>query len=108
MKELFSLGKLYPSDFLKEGEEPTTEKVELKLIMDDDGLVRLEKTAPMNKMYGKYWYRSGINATMKDALKDVADSILKKQELKDSDVWLDIASNDGTLLSNVPKKCFRI
>lgn len=98
-KELFSLGEIYPSDFLAEGQEPTTEKVELKLIMDDDGLVRLEKTAPMNKMYGKYWYRSGINQTMKDALKDVVYSILK---LKKSGNWLDIACNDGTLLSYVP------
>src|SRR3990167_5152521 len=108
MKELFSLGKIYLSDFLKDGEEPTTEKVELKLIMDDDGLVRLEKTAPMNKMYGKYWYRSGINSTMKEALKDVVDSILKIQLLKHDDIWLDIACNDGTLLSYVPEKCLRI
>lgn len=108
MKELFSLGEIYPSDFLAEGQEPTTEKVELKLIMDDDGLVRLEKTAPMNKMYGKYWYRSGINQTMKDALKDVVDSILKVQEIKENETWLDIACNDGTLLSFVPDRCYKI
>src|SRR3990167_3456660 len=104
MKELFSLGHLYPSDFLAEGEEPKTEKVEMKLIMDDDGLVRLEKTAPMNQMYGKYWYRSGVNQTMKDALKDVVDSVLKVRKLKEKDMWVDIASNDGTLLGFVPKQ----
>lgn len=108
MKELFSLGEIYPSDFLKEGEEPTTEKVELKLIMDDDGLVRLEKIAPTSQMYGKYWYRSGINSTMKEALKDVVDSILKIQPVKENDIWLDIACNDGTLLSYVPKEITRI
>lgn len=108
MKELFSLGEIYPSDFLKDGEEPTTEKVELKLIMDDDGLVRLEKTAPMNKMYGKYWYRSGINSTMKEALKDVVDSILKIHKLKDKSIWVDIAANDGTLLSFVPENLLRV
>lgn len=107
-KELFSLGEIYPSDFLAEGQEPTTEKVELKLIMDDDGLVRLEKVVPMNKMYGKYWYRSGINQTMKDALKDIVDSVLKVQKVKDGDIWLDIACNDGTLLSYVPKEITRI
>lgn len=107
MKELFSLGEIYPSDFLKEGEEPTTEKVELKLIMDDDGLVRLEKTAPMNKMYGKYWYRSGINSTMKEALKDVVDSILKIKKGKRNN-WLDIACNDGTLLSYVPEEFWKV
>lgn len=108
MKELFSLGNIYPSDFLKEGEKPKTDKVELKLIMDDDGLVRLEKTAPMNQMYGKYWYRSGINSTMREALKDVVDSILKIQKLKEGDIWVDIACNDGTLLSYVPKEVRRV
>lgn len=108
MKELFSLGEIYPSDFLKEGEEPTTEKVELKLIMDDEGLVRLEKTAPMNKMYGKYWYRSGINATMTEALKDIVNSIQKIQKLKRGDVWLDIACNDGTLLGFVDENIRKI
>lgn len=108
MKELFSLGEIYPSDFIREGEEPKTEKVEMKLIMDDDGLVRLEKTAPANQMYGKYWYRSGINSTMKEALKDVVDSILKVQPLKEGDIFLDVACNDGTLLSYVPIEYIRI
>lgn len=106
--ELFSLGELYPSDFLKEGELPTTEKVEMKLIMEEGGLVRLENSAPANKMYGKYWYRSGINATMKDALKDIVNSILKIQKSVENHIWLDIASNDGTLLSFVPEKYYRI
>ena len=108
MKTLFSLGEIYPSDFLKEGEKPETEKVELKLIMNDNGLVRLEKIAPMNQMYWKYWYRSGINTTMREALKDIVDSILRIQKTEQDNVWLDIACNDGTLLSFVPKEFIRI
>lgn len=108
MKELFSLGKLYPSDFLKEGEEPRSEKVELKLMMEDSGLVRLEKVAPKDVMYGKYWYRSGINATMKSELKDIVESIVKVYPLQAGEAWLDIACNDGTLLSYVPKSLLRI
>lgn len=102
MKELFSLGELYPSDFLKPGEQPRCPPVEMKLMMDYNGLVRLEKTAPPEAMYGKYWYRSGINATMKNELKNIVDSIISVYQLKDGDVWLDIACNDGTLLSFVP------
>lgn len=108
MKELFSLGEIYPSDFLKEGEQPSTEKVEMKLIIDDNGLVRLEKTAPMNKMYGKYWYRSGINQTMRRALHDIIYAVLKIINVKPNDIWLDIACNDGTLLSVVPNSFLRI
>lgn len=108
MRELFSLGELYVSDFLKDGDEPRGPKSELKLIMEDDGSVRLEKCAPLDTMYGKYWYFSGINQTMKDALKDIVDSILKIKKIKNGDVWVDVASNDGTLLSFVPKNLVRI
>jgi hypothetical protein len=36
------------------------------------------------------------------------DSILKIKKLKENDVWIDIASNDGTLLSYLPKDLIRI
>lgn len=106
--ELFSLGKIYPSDFLKPDEQPRCEPVELKLIMDDNGLVRLSEVAPMDCMYGKYWYRSGVNQSMKDALKDIVDSILKNFKYDKEGIWIDVASNDGTLLSFVPDAMFKI
>lgn len=104
MTELFSLGSLYPSDFLKPGEPPRTGKHELKLIMLEDrtGTVRLESTAPQNMLFGKYFYRSGINEFMRRQLLDIVTSILPLIETDDEDIWLDVASNDGTLLSFVP------
>lgn len=59
-------------------------------------------------MYGKYWYRSGINNTMRMALWDIVDSIEKIQDLHNGDIWVDIACNDGTLLSYIPKEIVRI
>ncbi len=109
MEELFSLGKLYVSDFLKPGESPRNEKVEMKLMLDKEtGCVRLSESAPMDCMYGKYWYRSGINQTMKDELKNIVESISKVYTLKENDLWLDIACNDGTLLSYVPQNMLRV
>lgn len=109
MKELFTLGNLHVSNFLKENEEPITEKIEMKLILEESsGLVRLEKSAPLNSMYGKYWYRSGINNTMKKELSDIVDSILEIIEFKENDLWIDIACNDGTLLSFVPNAFIKI
>lgn len=102
-QDLFSLGSLYVSDFLADGEEPRCPPAELKLQMEDGGAVRLEKVVDPGFMYGRYWYRSGVNQSMKDDLKDVVDSVCKIKEIKFSDVWLDIASNDGTLLSFVPR-----
>ncbi|HRG37123.1 MAG TPA: class I SAM-dependent methyltransferase [Bacteroidia bacterium] len=106
-KELFSLGKIYPSDFLAPNEQPRCEPVELKLMMDDQGFVHLNETAPSDKMWGRYWYRSGINSSMKAELKDIVDSILKNYR-GDLRVFCDIASNDGTLLSFVPKNIIRV
>lgn len=106
--ELFSLGKLYPSDFLKPGEEPRCEPIELKLVMEDNGLVHLEKTAPNEAMWGRYWYKSGINQTMKDELKNIVDSILPLMKFEENSLWLDVASNDGTLLSFVPDSFIKI
>ena len=107
--DLFSLGDLYLSDFLKPDEQPRCAPVELALTFDPDTcLVRLTKSADPDFMYGRYWYRSGINQSMKDELAGIVESITKVKSLKDGDVWLDIACNDGTLLSYVPDNLFRI
>jgi hypothetical protein len=109
MKELFTLGELYVSDFLKDGEQPRGGKVEMKMMFDDEtSCVRLEKCAPPETMYGKYWYRSGTNQTMKTELKNIVDSITSVKKLNYGDVWIDIACNDGTLLSYVPQITTRI
>lgn len=99
---LFSLGDLYISDFVKEQPKNKT-KSELKLMFSKkSGLVQLEKGVDPNEMYGRYWYRSGTNDTMRKQLKDVVDSCLYVKRLNDKGLWLDIACNDGTLLSYVP------
>lgn len=97
---LLSLGEIYVSDFLAPGQEPGF-KHELELVMDESiGAARLKTTAPLITMFEKYWYRSGTNESMKAALKDIVDSILPFVGTKG--IWLDIAANDGTLLSFVP------
>lgn len=109
MKELFTLGGLYVSDFLKDDESPRGGSVEMKMMLEPEtGLVRLEKTAPLDTMYGKYWYRSGINNTMKKELKSIVRSITDVVKLKENDLWIDIACNDGTLLSYVPESLIRV
>jgi SAM-dependent methyltransferase len=107
MKELFTLGKLCVSDFIKPN-EVSLNKYELKLMLEETGAVRLEKPAPSDSMYGKYWYRSGINQTMKDELKNVVESITKVVKLKENDIWLDIACNDGTMFDFIPKNIIKI
>lgn len=108
MQELFTLGELYVSDFIKNGETPRSPKIETKLFLTDDGNIRLGQIAPYNTMYGKYWYRSGTNVSMKQELKSIVDSIVKIKKLKENDLWIDIASNDGTLLSFVSPDLIKV
>ena len=105
--ELFTLGEICVSDFLTPEEAAIPKsKYELKLVLEEStGAVKLESQPPCDTMWGKYWYRSGINQTMVRELKDIVDSIQKVVTLKNGDKWLDIACNDGTLLSFVPSIC---
>jgi SAM-dependent methyltransferase len=104
MKKLLELGEYYVSDFVKPGAEMReTKPWSLDLYLDQTiGAVRLDGVAPLDKMYGQYWYRSGTNATMTKLLGDVVNEITSRTATKQGDIWLDIACNDGTLLRQVP------
>lgn len=103
-KKLFSLGELYVSDFIKVEDDARAGRHDLTLVIDERyGAARLDKCTPIHSMFGKYWYRSGINSTMKNELKGIVESIKSVHKLKDGDLWLDIACNDGTLFNYVPE-----
>jgi len=108
MTELFTLGKMYVSDFVASDCLPRTKPYELDLVLTEDGAVRLKTVAPKDIMYGKYWYRSGITDTMRNELSDIVRDIISNFDVEPGDVWLDIASNDGTLLNSVPSTCYRL
>lgn len=109
MKQLLTLGNIYVSDFIKDDEVPRSGKHELKLVLDENiDAPRIENPPVAEELYGKYWYRSGINHTMKTELKQIVDSIFKIKKFKENDIWLDIACNDGTLLSFLPKEFIKI
>ena len=101
---LVNLGKHYVSDFIKSEEDyEGREKYSLDLIPDNEiGAAKLTEMAPPHTMWGKYWYRSGINATMKKELGDIVNEVTSRVKVSEGDVWLDIACNDGTLLSQIP------
>jgi len=102
-KKLFSLGDLYVSDFINVDSDARAGKHDMTLVIDERyGAARLEKCTPIHSMFGKYWYRSGVNTTMRNELKGIVESVQTVHKLNDGDLWLDIACNDGTLLSYVP------
>src|SRR5260221_10964554 len=61
------------------------------------GLVQLLHTVQADEMFKKYWYRSGVNETMKGHLKCIADEAKSRVTLNPGDMILDIGCNDGTL-----------
>ena len=72
-------------------------------------LVQLMHTVNPDLLYGgEYYYKSGVNDSMRAALKDVVDCARLKVDLIDGDGVIDIGSNDGTLLSNYPDSINKI
>lgn len=63
------------------------------------GLLQLLHTTNPDLLYREFWYRSGINASMKSALREVVDEGVRWHLIGS---WLDIGANDGYLLSAVP------
>jgi NDP-4-keto-2,6-dideoxyhexose 3-C-methyltransferase len=74
-------------------------------------LVQLSGTYDLAKMYGdNYGYRSGLNRSMVDHLADIVVKLRdhRRAYTRDQGVWVDIGSNDGTLLSYVGQGYERI
>lgn len=109
--ETFSFGDIYISNFIQKNDQSTNyPKSDLTMMYCPrcrSGQLR-HNINPDILYKEKYWYYSGINQTMKDALKNIVDDINSKIKYENGDVWLDIAANDGTLLSYVPKEYFTI
>ena len=100
MEPILSLGDQHVSDFLKP-EQADGPKVPLELVLCKEcRLLQLRHTVPPEMMYQNYWYRSGTNQTMRDALADISSSASKVVHLQAGDAVLDIGCNDGTLLSS--------
>jgi len=69
------------------------------------GLVQLKHSFDLFAMYGlNYGYRSSLNVSMINHLKNKVDRILKVVQLEKNDIVLDIGSNDCTLLKMYPDK----
>lgn len=109
MQTLLDLGSHYISDFIPLDDSSHREKYPLRLVLDESiGAARLSDAAPMDMMYGKYWYRSGINTSMTLQLKNIVEEITSRISFSKDDIWLDIACNDGTLLSFVPQDFIKL
>jgi NDP-4-keto-2,6-dideoxyhexose 3-C-methyltransferase len=104
---ILSLGEQYISNFVTP-ETPNGNKAPLDLVLCRRcTLLQLRHTVPADWMYQNYWYRSGTNQTMRDALADITNTAEYLIDLRAGDTVLDIGCNDGTLLSSYKTKGIR-
>jgi hypothetical protein len=110
MKKILEIGSHYVSDFIKSDTDyDGKNKYSLDLQIEEvTGAVRLIEDAPNETMWGKYWYRSGINATMTKELGNIVNEICSRIKYKKDDVWLDIACNDGTMMRQIPNEFIKL
>jgi len=109
--DIFSIGDLYINDF-----PPTVDikgrngRCPLDLILCQNcELYQLRHTAPQELMYKRhYWYKSGINQTIKNDLREISEIALEMVEIKQNDIVLDIGANDGTLLKYFNNLAIRV
>ena len=105
---ILSLGLQYPSNFIELNSiSDKREQIPLELIFcekKDCGLLQLKHTASRESLYKEYWFRSGLNEKMVEALNDITKSVEKRISLSENDIVLDIGCNDGTLLRSYQSK----
>lgn len=103
------MGEHYLPDFIEPGtlrENPWP----LHLVLCRGcSLLQLADTVPRELLYHeRYGFKSGVNEAVRADLADVVDWTMKRVPAWSTPRrWLDIACNDGTLLSNVPKSIHR-
>lgn len=100
LDSVLSLGDHFVSDFvLPDSSDGTAAPLDL-VICRRCRLLQLRHTVPGDLLYRNYWYRSGTNSTMRNALADIARKAETLIHLKPGDAVLDIGCNDGTLLAS--------
>jgi len=102
---VLDLGKQYIATYFdKPGETiPHRERIPLELCeCERCGIWQLSVTVDRELLYRRYWYRSGVNRTMREALMSVVMEGMAEVQFGSDDRVVDIGSNDWTLLKCYP------
>jgi GDP-D-mannose dehydratase len=107
---VIDLGKQYiTSRFPTYGDFSTPSTNVSLCFCKDCGLLQLYQIIDSSELYEhEYGYRSGLNFTMRNHLKQYNEEILSKINLNDNDFIVDIGSNDATMLKYYSSKYKRI
>ena len=107
--DVLDLGYL-PFSCFPERRDAALPLLPLQLCLNEEsGLLQLRHSVDPDAMYSEYWYMSGVNQSMKMALREIVEQAVKRVGGLEKDaIVVDIASNDGTLLSAYPESVFRV
>jgi len=110
--EVLKLGEQYVGTIFVESNEDNSMlrvKIPLTLMLCKNcGLVQLKETVKPDLLFTNYFYRTGVNNTMRRDLRDVVDYALKNVKIESSDYVLDIGANDCTMVSMFTQNLNRI
>lgn len=98
-ESVINLGNICTSDFIQDQKDALMAPLDL-VVCKNCRLVQLRHTVNQDKLYKEhYWYQSGLNASMVDALQNIVTNIEEMVTFESNDYVYDIGCNDGTLLS---------
>ncbi len=97
---VLSLGEQYLTGVFPKSPNEQISKGPLDLVWcPESGLLQMKQSYSLDEMYGdNYGYRSGLNRSMVSHLQQKIYTLEQNVKLNDSDLVLDIGSNDATLL----------
>ena len=111
LEEIISLGNQNLINFIEDDDQISL-SAPLELVLCNKmnggcGLLQLRHTVPNELLYRQFWYKSGINQTIKNDLEDIVRKAENIIDLRAKDLVVDIGANDGTLLRNYKNKNIR-
>ena len=97
---VLSLGNQYLTGVFPKTEDEEITKGPLDLVWcPDSGLLQMKQSYSLDEMYGdNYGYRSGLNSSMVSHLTNKVKTLQRLVKLSESDLVIDIGSNDATSL----------
>lgn len=108
LKEVLTLGNQCISAFVETDSPPITAPLDL-VICAECNLLQLKHTTNPKILYtDNYGYRTGLNTTMIQEMKNITNSTIGRKKLKENDVIVDIGASDGTLLNFFPKNTLKV
>ena len=102
MRPMLSLGEQPLANALTDSPFPSEERrYPLDLVFCEEcGLAQLTLSVPPSEMFSDYVYYSSYSSTVMKNARDIAERLVHDRGLTESDLVMEIGSNDGYLLKN--------